>query len=64
MTPETDFAVFLATRNAPKVKRERFVPTIATTLAREYDNTTEKNLLFIRTQGKTDAAEAAGMSNH
>ena len=40
----------MASRNVPKVKRERFVDRIATTLAREYDHTTQKNLLFIRAQ--------------
>ena len=54
MSPETDFAVFLATRNIPQVKRERFTPTIRTTLIRQYDNDTERNLLLIRAQGKTN----------
>jgi hypothetical protein len=47
---DLDFAAFMASRNVPKVKRERFVDRIATTLAREYDHTTQKNLLFIRAQ--------------
>jgi hypothetical protein len=49
---DLEFAVFVVSRNVQKVKRERFRETIAVSLAREYDHTTEKNLLFIRAQEK------------
>jgi hypothetical protein len=47
-------AVFLATRNIPTVKRERFVERIATTLARQYDHITEHHLLSIRAQVRNE----------
>ncbi|WP_120338106.1 hypothetical protein [Cryobacterium soli] len=62
MDSDIEFGVFLGTRNKEKVRRERFKPLPATLAIREYDNTTEKNLLFIRTQGMTTAAPAAEMS--
>jgi hypothetical protein len=49
---DLNFAAFIASRNVPAVKRERFVPRVAVTLAREYDNTTAKNLLVIRAEVK------------
>jgi hypothetical protein len=45
---DLDFREFLITRNKATVKRERFTPSIRTSLDREYDNTTQKNLAFIR----------------
>lgn len=62
MDADLDFREFVTTRNKARVQRERFKPTPATQLIREYDNTTEKNLLFIRTQGMTIAAPAAEKS--
>jgi hypothetical protein len=41
------------------VKRERFTPSIRTSLDREYDNTTAKHLLSIRAQVNETKARAA-----
>ena len=45
---DIDFAVWLNTRDKARVKRERFVPTIKSTLTAEYDNETENKRLLIR----------------
>lgn len=49
---DLDFASFMASRNVVAVKREGFTEKISVTLAREYDHTTQKNLLLIRAQLK------------
>jgi hypothetical protein len=56
---DLDFREFLITRNKTVVKRERFTPSIRTSLDREYDNTTQKNLTFIRAQETETKARAA-----
>lgn len=52
MDADVDFAVFMATRNWPKVRAERFIESPRVTIRREYQNTTENNLLLIRAQTK------------
>lgn len=44
---DVDFTVFLETRNASRVKHERFIPSIRGTLIREYENETNKLLLIL-----------------
>ncbi|WP_166671303.1 hypothetical protein [Cryobacterium psychrophilum] len=50
---------FLDNRSMRTLERERFVPSISTTLDRLYEATTEKYLLLIRAQNKTQQIESA-----
>ncbi|MBC7594570.1 MAG: hypothetical protein H7288_11635 [Kineosporiaceae bacterium] len=54
MTTETEFAVFLVTRNWNKVRKERFIESPRVTIARNYANETEEKLLLIRAQARNE----------
>jgi hypothetical protein len=52
---DLDFATFVATRNATKVRKEAFVEAIAVTRCRMYDQETERKRAFIHTNERTAA---------
>ena len=58
---DEDMTWFLATRELPKVRAERFVVSPRVMIRRNYDNDTENELLLIRAQQKNQqiASKAA-----